>query len=250
LTSKPIVAVWVSPPPLADTVTFVVPVVAVLLAVKVRVELPVPGAASEVGLKAAVTPEGNAEVASEIAALKPPLTEVAIMLLPELPCVTDTLVGEALKLNAGVEVAVTVRGIVKVCVIPPPLPLTVTLVVPAVAVPLAAKVKEEPPLPGAPMELGLKPAVTPVGRPETESEMEELNPPDTAVETVVPPEPPWVTDELVGAALKVKSGVELPGLKMISRTECNSIWLGAAPVCPCGKSCMPTPVTRTGTFMD
>jgi hypothetical protein len=95
-------------------VTFVLPVVAVLLAVKVRVELPLPGAAIEVGLKLAVTPEGKAEVESEIAELKPPLTEVEIVLLPELPCVTDTLVGEALTVKSGVAVAVTVSEIVTV----------------------------------------------------------------------------------------------------------------------------------------
>ena len=82
------------PPPVAVTVTFVVPVVAVLLAVKVKVELPLPGAAMDVGLKLAVTPEGKAEVDSEIAELKPPLTVVEIVLLPELPWVTDKLVGE------------------------------------------------------------------------------------------------------------------------------------------------------------
>lgn len=87
---------------------------AVLLAVKVRVELPLPGAAIEPGLKLAVTPEGNAEAVSEIAELKPPLTEVEIALLPELPCVTDTLVGEARTLKSGVAVAVTVSGIVVV----------------------------------------------------------------------------------------------------------------------------------------
>ena len=103
-----------TPPPVAVTVTLVVPVVAVLLAVKVSVELPLPGAAIEVGLKLAVTPEGKAEVESEIAELKPPLTEVEIVLLPELPCVTDTLVGEALTVKPGVAVAVTVREIVTV----------------------------------------------------------------------------------------------------------------------------------------
>ena len=118
------------------------------------------------------------------------------------------------------------------------------------AVLLAAKVIEELPLPGTPIEPGLKLAVTPAGKPEAANEIEELNPPETVVETVVLPELPRVTDKLVGAALSVKSGVALPGLKTISRTECNSIWLGAAPVCPCGKSCMPTPVTRTGTLTD
>jgi hypothetical protein len=73
------------PPPVAVTVTFVVPVVAVLLAEKVRVELPLPGAAMEAGLKLAVTPEGRPEAESEIAELKPPLTEVETVLLPEAP---------------------------------------------------------------------------------------------------------------------------------------------------------------------
>ena len=79
------VAVWVTPPPLAVTVTFEVPVVAVLVAVNVRVELPLPGAAMDVGLKLAVTPEGKPEAERETAELKPPLTVVAIVLLPELP---------------------------------------------------------------------------------------------------------------------------------------------------------------------
>ena len=43
--------VWVVPPPVAVTVTFTVPVVAVLLAVNVRAELPLPGAAIDAGLK-------------------------------------------------------------------------------------------------------------------------------------------------------------------------------------------------------
>ena len=64
---------------------------------------------------------------------------------------------------------------------------------------------------------------------------------------VLLPEPPWLSVRLLGEALMVKSGVVL-GLKMISSTGCNSIWLGAAPVCPWGKSNIPTPVTCTGMF--
>lgn len=94
--------------------TFVVPVVAVLLAVNVRVELPLPGAAIEVELKLAVTPAGNPEADSETAELKPPLTVVEMALLPELPCVTDTLVGEARTVKDGVAAAVTVSGMVTV----------------------------------------------------------------------------------------------------------------------------------------
>lgn len=82
---KAIVAVWVMPPPVAFTVTFVVPVVAVLLAVNVIVELPLPGAAIDAGLKLAVTPEGRPEADNEIAELNPPLTVVEIVLLPDEP---------------------------------------------------------------------------------------------------------------------------------------------------------------------
>jgi hypothetical protein len=82
---KAIVVVCVTPPPVAVTVTFTVPAVAVLLAVNVSVELPLPGAAMEAGLKLAMTPEGNPDTDNETAELKPPLTVVEIVVLPELP---------------------------------------------------------------------------------------------------------------------------------------------------------------------
>lgn len=90
------------------------PVVAVALAVRVKVELPLPGAAIEAGLKLAVTPAGNPEADKEIAALKPPLTVVEIELLPELPCATDRLAGEALTVKSGVAAEVTVSTTVVV----------------------------------------------------------------------------------------------------------------------------------------
>src|SRR6266481_1007236 len=99
---KDTVAVCVTPPPVAVTVTFAVPVVAVALAVNVNVELPLPGAAMVAGLKLAVTPVGKPEADSDTAALNPPLTVVEIVLLPELPCVTERLVGEALRLKSAV----------------------------------------------------------------------------------------------------------------------------------------------------
>ena len=85
MTVRANVVVWVTPPPVAVTVTFAVPVAAVLLAVNVRVEFPLPGAAIELGLKLAVTPEGRPETDRETAALKPLLTEVETVLLPDPP---------------------------------------------------------------------------------------------------------------------------------------------------------------------
>jgi hypothetical protein len=91
-----------------------VPVVAVLVAENVSVELPLPGAAIEVGLKLAVTPAGNPDADSETAELKPPLTVVEIVLVPVLPCVTDTLVGDALTAKSGVAAALIVSDTVAV----------------------------------------------------------------------------------------------------------------------------------------
>jgi len=69
----------------AFTVTFVIPVVAVLVAEKVRVELPLPGAAIEAGLKLAVTPEGSPDADKDTVELNPPRTVLETVVLPELP---------------------------------------------------------------------------------------------------------------------------------------------------------------------
>jgi hypothetical protein len=110
LTVRAIVAVCITPPPLALTVTFVVPVVAVLVAEKVRVELPLPGAAIEAGLRVAVTPEDRPDANKDTVELNPPLTVIETVVLPELPWVTDRLAGEALIAKSGVAAALTVRA--------------------------------------------------------------------------------------------------------------------------------------------
>lgn len=102
------VALCEMPPPLALIVMVDVPAAAVLPAVNVRVELPEPGAAIDVGLNAAVTPVGNPVADSETAELKPPETEVETVLDPEPPAATERLVGDALKLKSGVAVEETV----------------------------------------------------------------------------------------------------------------------------------------------
>ena len=68
----------------------------------------------------------------------------------------------------------------------------------------------ELPEPGAAIEVGLKETVTPAGRPEADSEMAVLKPPETAVETVEVPEAPWAIETAVGEAEIVKSGVGGP----------------------------------------
>jgi hypothetical protein len=113
-TVRETLAVCVIPPPVAVTVTLEVPTTAVLLAVKVRVELPLPGAAIDAGLKLAVTPDGKPEADSDTAELKPPLTDVAMLVVPVLPRVTDRLAGEALTAKSGAAAASTVRDTVAV----------------------------------------------------------------------------------------------------------------------------------------
>lgn len=83
--------VWLSVPETPVIVTDVVPVVAVLLAVKVTTLLPVVGFVP----KLAVTPEGSADVESVTLPVKPPLGVTVMVELPLLPCVTVRLLGEA-----------------------------------------------------------------------------------------------------------------------------------------------------------
>src|SRR5436305_1969130 len=101
------------------------------------------------------------------------------------------------------------------------------------------------PEPGAAIEVGSNAAAAPEGSPEALSEMAELKPPETAVETVVFTEPPCTAETEPGEAEIVKSGLVL-GLKMMFSTGWSSIPFGATPVWPCRKSNMPTPVIWTG----
>ena len=105
------VVLWETPPPLALIVIVEVPAAAVLLAVKVRVELPEPGAAIDVGLNAAVTPEGSPLAESDTAELKPPETVVEIVFVPLPPAATERLVGDALSVKFGEVAAFTLTGI-------------------------------------------------------------------------------------------------------------------------------------------
>jgi hypothetical protein len=99
-----------------------------------------------------------------------------------------------------------VRLTVAVCVIPPPLAVTVMGYVPTVVPEPTAMVIVELPAPPE-IDVGLKLTVTPLGAPEADSETAELNPPIAVVVIVEVPEWPVATLTAVGEADTVKFGV-------------------------------------------
>jgi len=100
-----------------------------------------------------------------------------------------------------VPAAVTVRAVVVVWLRVPLVPVTVTLVVPVVAVLEAVKVTVLVPV----VEVGLKLAVTPEGKPLALRATLPVNPPEGVTVNVLVPVAPWVTVALV--ADREKSGV-------------------------------------------
>jgi hypothetical protein len=88
-------------------VMVLVPVVAVLLAVKVSTLVDVVGFVPN----EAVTPLGSAELESVTDPVKPPEGVTVIVLLPLVPCFTVRLEGEAESEKFGVAVAFTVSEI-------------------------------------------------------------------------------------------------------------------------------------------
>ena len=67
-------------------------------------------------------------------------------------------------------------------------------------------VSVEDPEPGAAIDAGLSPAVTPVGSPEALRAIAELKPPDAAAAIVAVPGVPCATETDAGEAVKVKLG--------------------------------------------
>jgi len=102
--------------------------------------------------------------------------------------------------EAGVSVAVgpcvTVSGSLVVCAKLPEVPVRITVAAPIVAVPLAAKVSVLALVAG----FGLKAAVTPLGKPDAESDTLPLNPFHGVIVTVLVCCPPCATLKLLGTA--------------------------------------------------
>ena len=91
-------------PDVPVTVTVLVPVVAVVDAVNVSVEvtLPFAGGVTGFGENAAVTPVGSPETLSVVAELNPFWLVTVIVLFAVEPCVTLTALGEAETVKLGV----------------------------------------------------------------------------------------------------------------------------------------------------
>jgi hypothetical protein len=136
-----------------------VPVLARVVVLSVRVEVPAP--VMDVGLKLAVTPDGKPLAVKATAESNPPVTALVIVEVPELPLTTVTVVGEALRLKLAVT-PVTVRLTVVVSVVLPLVPVTVIGYVPVTVVEPTVKVRTEVP-PEVEMGLVPKPKVTPDG---------------------------------------------------------------------------------------
>jgi len=159
------------------------------------------------GLKLAVTPVGRPEAARLTLWLKPPITVLLMVALPELPCRTVSTAGEVFSVKFGA--GVTVMLSVEVCCTVPPLPVMVMVKVPVGVVVAALSVRVADPDPGAEMVLGLKLAVTPEGNPVADRLTAWLKPATTLDVMVALPELPCWMESEDGDAAKVKFGASV-----------------------------------------
>lgn len=181
-------------------------IVARLPTVTVIVELPDPGAAMVLGLKETLLLFPCPDADKLTAELKPPVIVVVTVSLPDELLATVTDVGDAETLRPAVTPEVTVNETVVVCVTPPPLPVIVMLYVPAATVEATVKVAVELPDPGAAIDDGLKPTVTPLGAPAAVSATAESKPPETLEVMVDDPLLPAATLSAEGEAESVNDG--------------------------------------------
>jgi hypothetical protein len=191
-----IVVVFVKLPDVPVRVTVTVPVAAVPLAVSVNVLVLV----VVLGLNDAVTPLGRPDADKLTLPLKPFCGATVMVLTPLAPCVMLRLLGDAerVKFLLGFTVRETVVVFVKL----PDEPVTVTLTVPVVAVPVADRVKRLLVVAGFVPKM----AVTPVGRPDTVKFTLPLNPFRGLIVMAVEPAAPWRRVKLAGDAETVKPG--------------------------------------------
>jgi hypothetical protein len=193
--------VRVRPPPVPVTVIVAAPSAAALDTERVRTLLaPVAGFV----LKFAVTPAGNPLALNVTPPVKPPLRVTVIVLVPLAPRATVRLVGLAESAKSGVCASLTVRPTGVVRVRPPPVPVTVIVAAPSVAVLDTERVRTLlAPVAGFVPKL----AVTPPGNPLALNVTPSVKPPLRVTVIVLVPLATRATVRLVGEADRVKSGV-------------------------------------------
>lgn len=176
------------------TVTVAAPVVAVLLAERVKVLVFVALA----GLKDAVTPLGKPVAVKATLPLKPFTALTVMVLMPLAPWVMVKLLGEAerVKFGGGFTVSESVVELVKLTAVP----VMVALTVPVAAVLVAVRVNVLVPV----VALGLNEAVTPAGRPEADNVTLLLKPFSALTVMALVPLLPCTMVKLFGAAESVK----------------------------------------------
>ena len=187
---------FVKPPEVPVTVTAVVPVVAALLAVSVKVLV----FAVLLGLNDAVTPLGNPDAERLTLPAKPFCGVTVMVLVPLPPCVIVRLFGDAEIVKLATGTGLTVREIVAVFDRLPDMPVIATVTVPAAAVLLAVSVNVLVLV----ALLGLNEAVTPLGSPEADRLTLPVKPFCGVTVMVLAPLPPCVIVRLFGDAESVK----------------------------------------------
>jgi len=186
---------FVKVPEVPVMVTVTVTGAAVVLAASVSVLAP----AVLVGLNEAVTPLGRPEVDKVTLPLKPFCGVTVMVLVPLVPWVIAKLLGNAESTKFGTGTGFTVRETVVAFVKVPEKPVMVTVAVPVVAVLLAVSVNVLVPV----VPVGLKEAVTPLGRPEADKLTLPLKPFCGVTVMVLVPLAPWVIVKLLGEAERV-----------------------------------------------
>lgn len=177
VTVRVMAVVFVKPPDVPVIVTVNPPVCAVVEAVSVSVLL----VAVLMGLKEAVTPLGKPEADKLALPVNPFCPASVTVVIPLAPCAMPNIAGVAaiVKLPAETTVRLTVVVLVKV----PEVPVTVTVDVPMVAELLAVSVS----VVVVCVLVGLKEAVTPLGKPAAEKLTLPLKPFHGVTMTVVFP---------------------------------------------------------------
>ena len=205
-----VVAVSVPEVPLMVTVTGP-PIAAVLLAVSVSTLEPAPG----LGANAAVTPLGRPVAENVTLLANPPTPITETVLAPLLPWATDRADGEeeSAKLGGGITVRAMVVDVFRL----PEVPVMLTVTGPArAAVLLAVSVSTLELVAG----LGVKDAVTPLGRPEIASVTTPTNWFAPVTEMMLVALLPWMTDSAAGEGEIVKLG----GALMVRAIVVDAFW--------------------------